>query len=347
MVYVFIDTNIYLNFYKFSQETSNKLEELKKLVESKKITLLINQQVKDEFYKNRDKVLSDLLSQIQVALNIPKISSCPYKNDTFKEIVSSYDELKKLKEKYVLELKKDIEEENLKVDKLINFLFSKANNIELNKKIITSSKERMLRRLPPGKSDSHGDAIHWETLMTLKFDQDLHLISNDGDFKSPLNKNKLNKVLENEFKKISDKTCFIHSKITEFILTFDSISKIKEEDLKEEELINDVYNLNLSSLNNISTTISDSLNHFSGIGSALQAQRDAFSSLNNLGGNLKSVLEAQQDAFSSLNNLGNLRLALEAQQNALSPLDNLGSFKINPEVQNDDLKSSEKEDSDN
>ena len=46
-----------------------------------------------------------------------------------------------------------------------------------------------------------GDAINWEILLqSVPNDEDLHIISDDGDFYSVIDDEKLNSFLENEWK---------------------------------------------------------------------------------------------------------------------------------------------------
>ncbi len=61
---VFIDTNILLSFFSYSTDHLNKLEELVELIKNKKVRLFLPQQVIDEFNRNRDVKLKEVLKNL-------------------------------------------------------------------------------------------------------------------------------------------------------------------------------------------------------------------------------------------------------------------------------------------
>lgn len=54
-VNLFIDTNIFLSFYHLSGEDLEELDKLAVLIKKKQVQLLLPRQVRDEFYRNREK----------------------------------------------------------------------------------------------------------------------------------------------------------------------------------------------------------------------------------------------------------------------------------------------------
>lgn len=55
MINIFIDTNIYLSFYRLSSEDLDRLEELTVLIkDTSDVTLYTTSQLCDEFNRNRD-----------------------------------------------------------------------------------------------------------------------------------------------------------------------------------------------------------------------------------------------------------------------------------------------------
>lgn len=63
---LFIDTNILLDFYRFSNadlDTLGKLEDL--IIKARKIKLYVTQQQVDEFYRNRDKVIKEYIGSFK------------------------------------------------------------------------------------------------------------------------------------------------------------------------------------------------------------------------------------------------------------------------------------------
>jgi len=57
---LFLDTNVYLSFFHFTKDDLDQLRQLAVLVKHKDVTLLLPDQVIEEFRRNRDgKVLED------------------------------------------------------------------------------------------------------------------------------------------------------------------------------------------------------------------------------------------------------------------------------------------------
>jgi len=52
-----IDANIYLEFYRFSRDDLEELRKLAQLVLSDEIVLYVSEQLRDEFRRNRERVL--------------------------------------------------------------------------------------------------------------------------------------------------------------------------------------------------------------------------------------------------------------------------------------------------
>ncbi|WP_432644191.1 PIN domain-containing protein [Limimaricola cinnabarinus] len=57
-MHLFIDTNVYLEFFRFTNEKLEELRKLAALVKEQQITLLASSQLRDEYYRNREKVLN-------------------------------------------------------------------------------------------------------------------------------------------------------------------------------------------------------------------------------------------------------------------------------------------------
>ena len=75
-MFVFIDTNVLLSFYRF---TSDDLDELRKLTEAIKvgaITFALPEQVKQEFWRNRESKIAEALTRLReqkLNLQFPQI----------------------------------------------------------------------------------------------------------------------------------------------------------------------------------------------------------------------------------------------------------------------------------
>jgi predicted nucleic acid-binding protein len=53
-VHLFIDTNIFLSFYAYASDDVEELRKLTKLISTDQLKLYLTEQVRDEFYRNRE-----------------------------------------------------------------------------------------------------------------------------------------------------------------------------------------------------------------------------------------------------------------------------------------------------
>jgi predicted nucleic acid-binding protein len=197
---IYLDTNILLSFYHL---TSEDLEELKKLVallKQKKAQLLLPEQTRDEFYRNRAGKIADAIKKLrEQTLNLQFPAMC--------KDYAPYDELRKLQKAYeklhaeLLEkLQKDIDAAKLKADTLTSELFSLATVIASTDDLVDSARLRFDVGNPPGKNNSLGDAINWLALLkATKEKEDLHFIGGDKDYRSALDDDRFNEFLLREW----------------------------------------------------------------------------------------------------------------------------------------------------
>ncbi|WP_108397815.1 PIN domain-containing protein [Devosia submarina] len=59
---LFIDTNVFLNFFHFSGEDLEELKKLTVLIDEGEIALWLPKQVCDEFHRNRDGKIKDAMA---------------------------------------------------------------------------------------------------------------------------------------------------------------------------------------------------------------------------------------------------------------------------------------------
>lgn len=214
---IFLDTNVYLSFYHY---TSNDLDELNKLailIKNGPCVLYITQQLLDEFKRNRE-------GKIFEALKNFKSHKCAPEFPRFCQDYPEFDIIQELQKHYAIThediLKKidnDVKTSNLKADKVIKRLFNLASVISVTEQILSTANNRINVGNPPGKNGSLGDAINWECLITeIGKGEDLHFISEDGDFASPLDNNKLSEFLDDEWGKRKKSTLHFYNKLSLF-----------------------------------------------------------------------------------------------------------------------------------
>ena len=116
---IFIDTSIYLQFYHFSQDNVEELKKINRLLDAKKLSLIINDNLVNEYNRNRENKIKDSLQKFRdhkFSISIPKLCS------GYQEIIEIEESLKKASEKHndlIEKLEKDIENKTLEADKLI------------------------------------------------------------------------------------------------------------------------------------------------------------------------------------------------------------------------------------
>jgi predicted nucleic acid-binding protein len=67
MITLFVDTNILLSFYHLTSEDLEELRKLVALIDTGKIKLVLTEQVKDEFKRNRSAKIADAMKKLQEA----------------------------------------------------------------------------------------------------------------------------------------------------------------------------------------------------------------------------------------------------------------------------------------
>lgn len=273
---VYIDSNVWLSLYSYSKTDLDSFRQIKDLI-GKKIDLLVPVQTRDEVFRNREKKFKDSFGKFE----FPQITFPIYCKfyEQYVDIKKKYDSLKKEFDEWSDEIESDVINGTIYADKLISEVFQKIAFIEHNKELIARAKERFERGNPPGKNCSYGDAINWECLLeTVPMFEDLYFISEDSDYCSPLDENKMNSFLNNEWKEIKHSDIHFFSSLKEFLKDCsDEMNKENSEESQKDSLINDLIN---SESFNETHRIIEALNGFSSF-SDDQVYRLCFAVLSN------------------------------------------------------------------
>lgn len=230
---IFIDTNIYLDYYRMSKDTLVSLKKLTAYLKTKsRARLLLPTQIENEFSRRRNQIIKESLRQIENSINnaikLPKIF---YDN---KKITKSVEKIKGELQKYYKEAKKDLLHTDSEINRIIKSLFDIAVKIEDDDEIFGRAYKRMVKGNPPGKTKSIGDAIAWEIMLRDYTREPLYIISKDGDWVDETDSDKLKPFLEREWKKTSKKNIFLYCSIASF-LNAGKKAKISKEIIKEEK----------------------------------------------------------------------------------------------------------------
>jgi len=199
-VNVFVDTNILLEIYHLSGPDLDELLKVIKLAENGKITVLITQQVHDEFWRNRERVVKealDLFAKTKASATLPNLVRGYPKTGELREVVDKVNAL-------VKELKaaadKEAAENKLKADLLIEQLFARCPPQPVDVQIYNKARFRRDIGNPPGKGGSMGDAANWEWLKAaVGKGGSVAIVSADGDFESELVPGQVKEFLSREW----------------------------------------------------------------------------------------------------------------------------------------------------
>jgi len=187
---IFIDTNIYLDFYRSPND-----EELRILYELLKIKnkIISTDQVEMEFKKNRQRVIAKSLNEILTPniVSFPafasKIEGVKKTNRMNKELKTRVEKFKDYFAKVMLEPKRYD-----KVYKACQEIFEFGSSLNLKRpdkkryEIRRLAKKRFMLGYPPRKSDdiTVGDAINWEWIIACcdRERKDAIIVSRDSDY---------------------------------------------------------------------------------------------------------------------------------------------------------------------
>lgn len=222
-MHLYIDANIFLDFFHL---TSTDIEELRKLIaliEEGKIDLYMPEQTCDEISRNRDGKIFDAMERFRkdtdaFRVNFPAFTKS---QPEFEEIRALLKEANKKHSELYKKAMESVEGNDLDADKLISDLITNANFCVTKTADYSKAIDRFRKGNPPGKGkNSCGDELNWETLKTAVPDEtDLYLVSGDRDYKSPLGKGQVNSYLASEWKKDKDGELFFFESLTEFFKT--------------------------------------------------------------------------------------------------------------------------------
>ena len=232
---LFIDSNIWLSLYYYTNDDLTQFAKLKEL-NGETIQIYIPQQVYDEVCRNREAKLKEALKQFQVQdIHFPAFCKA-YKE--YEKIEKAYKNIRKEFSKWEEVINKDILDKSLSADKTIEDFFIKSQLLECDS-VVDKAYIRYKKGNPPGKDNKYGDAINWECLLKYAPDnEDLYLISADKDYSSEIDINKINPFLEDEWKTNKNSNIFFYKDLVSFLSEHIKEIKLKTEREKQDIIEN-------------------------------------------------------------------------------------------------------------
>lgn len=214
---IFIDTNIFLSFYHLSDDDLEEIRKLSVLLERDEVRLWLPEQVKDEFFRNRENKVQDAIKRLKdqnKKAHFPVFCKSYPEFDEIRELQNSFN--KKLKH-LVSSLEFDIKKRNLEADEVIGELFRNSKKLPINDEVISKARFRVDVGNPPGKNGSLGDAINWEVLLSqVPMGEDLYLIADDKDYYSVIDENSLKDFLADEWSATNKSDVIFYRRLSQF-----------------------------------------------------------------------------------------------------------------------------------
>lgn len=244
---IFIDTNILLDFYRYSQ--GGAVLPVLKHIDKSHDKIITGNQVEMEFKKNRQKVILSSLGMLkepkweslQIPVFLSEAQSAQVISKNRKEIIKQINKLQKRAESILRN-----PSANDEVYKCAQRLFKNGSqyNLSRDKKIRFNIRrlawKRFILGYPPRKKDdtSIGDAINWEWIIHCSKEYQAHVViaTRDSDYgyqskSEPI----LNDWLKQEFKDRVSRTRKIHltNRLTHAFKL--AAIKVKKKEIEEEE----------------------------------------------------------------------------------------------------------------
>lgn len=214
---IFIDANILLDLYHVSGPDLDEVRKIIKLAEMKKIDVLFPAQICDEFWRNRERVISEALAlfgKTKASATLPNIVR-GYASTV--ELRAAVERTNELARDILREAEEEARDNALKADKLIEELFNRCPPKPISSDVLGRARIRRDLGNPPGKPNALGDAINWEWLLeNIAAGEDLHIISADGDFESELTPGELRQFLIREWAELKKSGIELYKGLPEF-----------------------------------------------------------------------------------------------------------------------------------
>lgn len=235
---LFIDSNIWLSLYHFTNDDLVQFSKLKDMV-NKSIRLFIPQQVYDEIARNREAKLKDALKAFDIkTFRFPAFCKGYPEFDTVK---NSYNSFMNQVNTWKKTINADIETHHLPADETITQIFETVELIPCQDYV---DKAYMRYRIgnPPGKDNKYGDAINWECLLAnVPNGEDLYFISADKDYCSELADERIKDFLRLEWRRVKGSEIHYCKNLVPFLT--ENISDIKlETEAEKQNLIDQLSN---------------------------------------------------------------------------------------------------------
>ncbi|MBS1724705.1 MAG: DUF4935 domain-containing protein [Armatimonadetes bacterium] len=216
-LYVFIDANILLAFFEYSEDDLAAVRTLIEGFKQKKVIPITTRQLRDEVFRNRG-------IKINAALKSLREQGLDLKIPTVCKGYSEFEELKELQKQYskkrstlLKSVEEAVESRELLADKVIDEFFASVDLPQVSDALLERARRRIDLGNPPHKSNSIGDAVHWEHLLQeVPKGADIHLVSGDKDFASERGSDNLHEYLADEWARLKEGNAYLYRSLRSF-----------------------------------------------------------------------------------------------------------------------------------
>lgn len=201
-MHIFIDANILVSFFEIKPGSLSDLEKLISVVKLGKATLWLPEQTKREFWRNREKNIKKSIQEFEQGQSLGNAPLLVRENPQFGDLVKKAKEVDEIKRSIAKAIKGEIDGQTTYADNIIRKLFEISKPINTDDdEIFNVAWRRAQCHLPPGKNDDIGDRLCWVGLLkTLPDSAELHIVSDDTDYKNEGFSDGVRPYLEYEWK---------------------------------------------------------------------------------------------------------------------------------------------------
>lgn len=233
--HLFVDTNVLLDFYSYAKDNLGQLKRLIEQLDNNGICLHLPQHVINELERNRETKLKASADQFKKESFPTAIPRHMQDYPQAKEYSAAVDTALKMRSALINQAAADAGNKALAADTMIAALIGKAKIYPEDDVIFERALQRMQKGNPPGKDGSVGDQYNWEFLLEGVPDDDLHIVSKDGDYSSLLNTGKPHPFLHKEWREKKDADVYVYGALRTFIDKYLSMLEVEATVIKQGE----------------------------------------------------------------------------------------------------------------
>lgn len=217
MLHLFIDTNVYLTFFSFTEEDLEELRKLHVAIDNRQVTLWMTPQVQDELRRNREGKVAESMGALRKLKPPGALPQMARNLEDFQQFLDARREFERQLNALEERLTRDFLEGSLAADRVLGELLEAADSIPVTNEVLDAARRRAEVGNPPGKKGSLGDAINWECLLAAcPHGTELHFVTGDSDFVSKLAKDRVSTYLAEEWHSAKTAEIILHRRISSF-----------------------------------------------------------------------------------------------------------------------------------